>query len=56
MNDVTFSCSTNHFQEDFIVSVLEVSNFLDIPDGKEWAIKELPGLATFSPILQLELA
>ena len=52
---MTFSYSTDHFQEDFIVLVLKVSNFLDIPDGKEWAIKELPGLATFSPLLQLEL-
>jgi hypothetical protein len=56
MNDMTFSYSTDHFQEDFIVSVLEVSNFLNIPDGKEWAMKELPGLVTFSPLLQLELA
>jgi hypothetical protein len=56
MNDMTFSYSTDYFQEDFIVSVLEVSNFLDISDGKEWAIKELPGLATFSPLLRLELA
>jgi len=55
MNDVTFSYSTDHFWEDFIVSVLEVLNFLNIPDGKEWAIKEFPGLATFSPILQFKL-
>jgi hypothetical protein len=53
---MTSSYSTDHFEEEFMVSVLEVSNFLDIPDGKDWAIKELPGLATFNPVLQLELA
>lgn len=51
-----YSYSEEHYQEDFIVSVLHVSNFLDIPDGKAWAIRELPQLATFNPILRLELA
>ena len=54
--DGAYRYSIDHFEEDFIISVLEVSNFLDIPDGKDWAIKELPRIATFNPILQLKLA
>ena len=38
------------------MSILKLSVFLDIKDGEEWALTELPRLTTFTSALKLEVA
>jgi hypothetical protein len=44
------------YQVEAMMSVLKLSVFLEVKDGEDWALAELPRLEAFSPSLQLEVA
>lgn len=39
-----------------IMSVLKLLVFLEVKDGMDWALAELPRLSAFSPALKMEVA
>jgi hypothetical protein len=44
------------YQVEAMMSILKLSVFLEVKDGEDWALTELPRLKAFSPSLQLEVA